>query len=119
MYTFSSTIVNSHLCMPNKTTNTYAARLKAAIRIRYGRRPSLRQLSKDIGYSYEHIRKVLDGWPVASEGFNQKICEWLHLDTEDMWRTLLADKMRDRYGVLELAAPPDRRLADLWPRLGS
>ena len=70
-------------------------------------------------YSYEHIRKMLAGEPVASEECNEAVCAILGLDAEKFWAQAQAEKSIRRFGtgVTRMAAPNDARMRELWERL--
>ena len=79
---------------------------------------TIEQLSVLAEYSYEHVRKVLAGKPVASPAFNRKLAEALDLDPEALWkiaeREKVSAKLQRRSGQRSTA---DAKLAELWARL--
>jgi len=79
---------------------------------------SLRKLAVLTGYSYEHLRKAINGEPVASREFNDVICNALALDKDQMWRLAQIEKVTARLGSSLLAElPHDKRLLELWPKM--
>lgn len=80
---------------------------------------SIRELASVLGYSYEHLRKTVNGEPVASREFSDTLCEALGLDKEKMWETARYEKLMRKFKSvpLSIAVPSDRRLADKWPQL--
>jgi hypothetical protein len=82
--------------------------------------PSLRDVGKSIGYSYEHVRKAMTGLPSASRQFNDALCKYLGLDPDAMWKILIQDLAKRKYGAaLEIRPPDEERFQDLWPSLTS
>lgn len=63
-----------------------------------GKAITLRGLSRSTGFSYEHVRRVLGGDPVASRRFNAAIAKALGLDEEAMWQVAQRDKLARKYG---------------------
>ena len=105
------------------TESEYAGRLRTAMLAgtKQAGPITIRQLSAAVGSSYEHVRKVLTGEPVVSPSLNQKLCEFLRLDVQEMWRLAAREKTRRRFGDLalrELEGPKDKRFSALWERLG-
>jgi hypothetical protein len=83
-----------------------------------GRPVTIRQLSQALGYSYEHVRKILHGEPFASREFSDVLCSYLGLDPNEMWRLAMAEKVAFKYGHdLGVQLPKDSRLVDLWNQL--
>ena len=69
-------------------------------RVYSARRPqSLRRVGNAIGFSYEHVRKVIAGHPVASREFNDALCTYLGLDPAEMWRLAQLEKAHHRFGA--------------------
>lgn len=66
-------------------------------------RKSLRQIGRELHYSYEHVRKVLRGDPVGSKEFNDRLCEYLGLDREEMWQIAQREKAAQRFGAHAVA----------------
>lgn len=102
----------------------YAQRLRAAMRAGRGarKRPvSTRQLSEEVGRSYEHCRKVLAGEPVVSEEMNDDICAFLGLDRDEMWRLASSEKAQRKLSAVGLAVPElhDARLRAAWDKLSA
>ena len=99
--------------------DSYAGRLAARYRATRPsrRRPAIRELAKELGFSTEHVRQVLNGTRVAvSRDFNDKACRHLGLDPDEMWR--LAEEARAKANPSRVLLPPeDRRLSALWRQL--
>jgi hypothetical protein len=101
---------------------TYAERIERALNENAdsGREPgTIRQLSVAAGCSYEHVRKLLGGHPVASKRISEKVSAALGLDAGEMWALAVREKAAQKYGAAasEVLPPPDKRLKALWPRL--
>jgi hypothetical protein len=81
---------------------------------------SLRDLADAVDYSYEHIRKIVTGKPVVSPELNQKICEVLGLDREQMMEIAKGEKVIRRYGRVPLAplpSPGASAIVEMWDQL--
>jgi lambda repressor-like predicted transcriptional regulator len=89
---------------------------------------TLRGLSRKTGFSYEHVRRVLSGSPVASSKFNAAICEALDLDEKSMWALAQREKLARRYiastltqHLAQYQLPADTispsRIVALWQRM--
>lgn len=79
----------------------------------------IRELARHIGYSYEHLRKTVNGEPVASREFNEAVCKALGLDAPKMWELARYEKLTRKFKTVPvmIAVPPDHRFGDVWPRL--
>lgn len=84
-----------------------------------GEQLTLRDLSRRLNYSYEHLRKILKGEPVVSQEFNQQLCDLLGLDAPKMWSLMTREKVAKRFkGVpMPLRPPSDEFFAENWSRL--
>jgi plasmid maintenance system antidote protein VapI len=76
---------------------------------------SIHQLARLTGYSYEHVRKLVNGLPLISREFNDMVCRVLGLDPKELWALCQSEKVQRKYGMTRL--PNDTRLAELWPHL--
>lgn len=88
---------------------TYASIIRKAMIRKELTRRKLEALS---GYSYEHIRKVVNGMPLMSEAFNDKICGILGLDVDEMWEIAKREKAKHSH-----IATPDIRFQQFWGHL--
>jgi transcriptional regulator with XRE-family HTH domain len=80
---------------------------------------SLRQVAAKLDYSYEHMRKLVQGksWPPPEVlGI---ICKYLDIDLEEAQSACTADRMERTYGTDEAykALGKDPRLSDIEPYL--
>jgi hypothetical protein len=82
-------------------------------------RKSVRQAAKEIDISYEHLRKMTRGDVSFSLTTNNRVCEYLKLDSEIMWRKASNEKILKRYPDAdhEIQMPKDVRLHEAWPWL--
>lgn len=80
---------------------------------------SIRELAAFLGYSYEHLRKCVNGEPVASKDFNDVLCDALGLDKAKMWELARYEKVVRKFKTapLSIAMPSDKRLTEKWPQL--
>lgn len=81
---------------------------------------SIRDLANRVGHSYEHIRKILMGEPVASRALNEALCQALGLPESEMWAEARREKALARYGADALSGVLDtqgREFFALWSRL--
>lgn len=77
------------------------------------------RLSADIGYAYDHLRKIVKGDVFPSSKLLKLICEHLNLDFKDMNALLQADKAFDKEWT-ETYASEDPDITDIkrfWPHL--
>lgn len=101
-------------------TPRYADIIKMRMKTRNNptRRPiTIRMAEQILEYSYEHIRKVVRGEPVASRDLNDKLCDMLGLEAEAMWQLAVNEKIARRYPSQASIPPADDRIKRLWPRL--
>ena len=97
---------------------------------------TITSISRQVGTSYEHIRKIVKGDPVVSKQLNAAICTILQLPEQDMWALAQQEKSQKKFGaapgqfsaqVLNQAysampRPAQMRLNQLsktWPRLSA
>jgi plasmid maintenance system antidote protein VapI len=80
---------------------------------------TIRMMERDLGFTYEHIRKVVKNQPVVSRELNDKLCIYLGLEANKMWSIMEREKTRRRFenAAVTFAVPPDPRFRDLWPKL--
>jgi hypothetical protein len=78
---------------------------------------TIRDTANQLDYSYEHLRKVLAGEPVASKEFNTALCKLLGLDTDRMWEIAQLEKARHRFRDAAGAIAQDARLQKAWDQL--
>jgi transcriptional regulator with XRE-family HTH domain len=79
---------------------------------------TMREMARATGYSYEHVRKLLKGFPVGSREFNNEVCRVLGLDADEMWELAQRAKLEEKFKNLDLPVQaPDDRFAALWRRL--
>lgn len=85
----------------------------------WGRPASIRELATYVGKSYEHIRKILSGLPVASEELNAKIATALRLQPDELWDLARREKAARRFGtgIFTRDLPSTARLRAVWGRL--
>lgn len=85
----------------------------------FARPLSIRELAQVLGYSYEHLRKCVNGEPVASKDFSDILCDALGLDKTKMWELARYEKVVRKFKAvpLSIAMPSDKRLSDKWPKL--
>lgn len=69
-------------------------------------------LAKEVGITYEHARKLGKGVAFPSRRLLRDICRVLGLKEEEMWRLVVSDKLREKYGEIptELAGKSQRAL---------
>src|SRR5712691_8948775 len=83
---------------------------------------TIRQMSKMVSVSYEHIRKIVSGLNVVSVELNHRLCEALGLDAPEMWGLLEQEKLDRRHGVVAPNPMPSRDLLVLieaWSHLST
>jgi hypothetical protein len=97
---------------------TYADLLKKRLMDPRDRR-SLRQVGRDTGFSYEHIRKIVAGEVTFTKGCSDAICENLGLDRELMWRLAQNQRIREKFKGADVKAdlPRDPRVREIWDEL--
>jgi hypothetical protein len=78
-------------------------------------------LAKEVDTTYEHARKICKGTAFPSRRLLKDICRTLNLKEEDMWRMVVSDKLRHKYGEIprELAGQSARsvKIERLLPKL--
>ena len=74
---------------------------------------------RNVGYSYEHVRKVVAGELTFTQEFSDAVCAELGLDAQQMWRLAQTEKLRARYEGADFEAdvPKDPRLKEIWDAL--
>ena len=83
-----------------------------------GHEVTIRQLGRETGYSYEHVRKITKGEPFASRELNDAICQFLGMDPEEMWKIAQNEKLEWKYGTgIVTALPNNARLVSAWEHL--
>jgi hypothetical protein len=84
-----------------------------------GDRKSMRQVGREIGYSYEHVRKIVAGEVTFTKEFSDALSRSLGLQPESMWQLAQTEKLRKRFegADLPVAFPKDTRLKEIWQGL--
>lgn len=82
-------------------------------------RKSLRQIGRELNYSYEHVRKVLRGDPVGSKEFNDRLCDHLGLDADEMWQLAQREKATHRFGSDAVAHAVQTTAGGITPQLAA
>jgi len=95
-----------------------------ALRLRLGELGlSIRQLSEMTGFAYEHVRRVEKGLLMPSHRMCAAISEALQTDTEKMWKLVISDKIREKYGTVPLVIagrnPELEPIERVWHHLSS
>ena len=82
-------------------------------------RKSMREVSRNIGYSYEHLRKVLAGELTFTKPFSDALSQELGLDASQMWALAQTLKLRKKFegANLPLDFPRDTRIKEIWAAL--
>ncbi len=92
----------------------------AAIRVAMAeQRRSIRDLSKQIEFSYEHVRKVAGGSVLPSQACHLAICRALGLDPAALWQLVVSQKVSSRFGALAGVLPSNAigEFGAVWSRL--
>lgn len=55
-----------------------------------------RRVSTEIGYAYDHVRKIYNGEVFPGKKLLRKICNHLDLDYDEMWALMQLDKAADK-----------------------
>jgi len=85
------------------------------VRARIARtRLSLRQVAGQIGYSYEQVRKASSNGLHLSRKFNDNLCQFLGLDSNDMWCTLQREKLRAHFNGPVPKRFRDQTIVRIW-----
>jgi hypothetical protein len=74
----------------------------------------MREVGREIGYSYEHVRKVVAGEVTFTQEFNDALCAELGLNAKSMWELAQNEKLRAKYGNLPSKLPKDDRVESIW-----
>jgi hypothetical protein len=104
--------------MSNPTAKTYAAIVRAILQDPKNRR-SMREIGRNIGYSYEHVRKVVAGELTFTREFSDALCAELGMDADAMWKLSQAERLRRKFAGAEFETdvPKDPRLKEIWDAL--
>jgi hypothetical protein len=100
------------------TAKTYAEIVRGKLQDSKNRK-SMREIGRNVGYSYEHVRKVVAGELTFTQEFSDALCAELGLDAPQMWRLAQTEKLRARYEGADFGAdvPKDPRLKEIWDAL--
>lgn len=78
-------------------------------------------MAKELDMTYEHARKICKGTAFPSQRLLKDICRLMNLKEELMWRMVVTDKLRHKYGDIprESAGQTERsvRIERLLPKL--
>src|SRR4029450_1246138 len=96
----------------------YAAIVRAILQDPKNRR-SMREIGRNIGYSYEHVRKVVAGELTFTREFSDALCAELGMDADAMWKLSQAERLRRKFAGAEFETdiPKDPRLKEIWDAL--
>ena len=100
---------------------TYAEIVKAKIQ-NPRERKSMREVGRDVGYSYEHVRKVCAGELTFTREFSDALCKALGLDADEMWQLAQTEKLKKKFEGAEgypASIPKDERVQEIWASLDS
>lgn len=82
---------------------------------------SIRDLSVELGSTYEHVRKIVRGGAVPSKYMLTSICAALKLNPKEMEKLATADRIRHKFGKIpiELSGknPEMEAIERAWPHL--
>src|ERR1700688_1209226 len=80
---------------------------------------SLRQVAAKLDYSYEQMRKLVQGRSWPSEELLRSLCKFLAMDYDESMNAVTSDRMERSYGTTEAykALGKDPRLSDIEPYL--
>jgi hypothetical protein len=97
---------------------TYADLVREALQNPRDRK-SMREVGRNIGYSYEHIRKVLAGEVTFTKEFSDALSQELGLDAAQMWALAQTLKLRKKFAGARLPVdfPRDARIKEIWAAL--
>jgi hypothetical protein len=100
------------------TTKTYAEIVRAKLRDPKNRK-SMREIGRNVGYSYEHVRKVVAGELTFTKEFNDALCAELGIDAGAMWTLAQSERLRRKFAGAEFETdvPKDPRLREIWTAL--
>ena len=104
--------------MPIPTGKTYAAIIKEKLHNPQDRK-SMREIGRNIGYSYEHVRKVVAGELTFTKEFSDALCAELGIDADAMWKSAQSERLRRKFAGAEFETdvPKDPRLKEIWDAL--
>lgn len=96
-----------------------AVRLALAGRQGTGDKPSnLRELANAAGYSYEHVRKVVNEGAAVSRSLNARLAAALQLPEGPMWDLAQRERATRRFGsVIALEPKSGHPFPEVWARL--
>jgi len=79
----------------------------------------MRQVAREIGYSYEHVRKVLSGEVTFTRAFSDVLSHHFGLDAASMWQLAQTEKLKKRFKGADLPVefPTDTRVREIWAGL--
>ena len=108
------------LDMPIPTGKTYAAIIKEQLHNPRDRK-SMREIGRNIGYSYEHVRKVVAGELTFTREFSDALCHSLGLDSDEMWKLAQSLKLKKRFEGADIPVefPKDDRVRTLWQQMNA
>jgi plasmid maintenance system antidote protein VapI len=94
---------------------TYAELVRAALQNPRDRK-SMRQVGREIGFSYEHVRKIVAGEVTFTRAFSDALSQNLGLDPDSMWQLAQTEKLKKRFHGAELPVefPKDTRVKEIW-----
>lgn len=80
---------------------------------------SLRQVAAKFDYSYEQMRKLVQGRSYPSDELLHRLCSYIDLEFDEARKAANADRIEQRYGTSEAYATIGKspRLADIEPYL--
>jgi hypothetical protein len=104
--------------MTTRPDKSYADIVRGALQNPRDRK-SMREVGRKIGYSYEHIRKVLAGELTFTKEFSDALCRELGLDAPQMWALAQTLKLRKKFegARLPVDLPRDVRIKEIWAAL--
>ena len=103
-----------------RTSQTYAQIIRAKLQDPKNRR-SMREIGRNISYSYEHVRKVVAGELTFTREFSDALCDSLGLDSEEMWKLAQSLKLKKRFEGADIPVelPKDDRVRALWQQMNA
>jgi hypothetical protein len=81
----------------------------------------MREIGRNIGYSYEHVRKVVAGELTFTKEFNDALCAELGIDADAMWKLAQSLKLKKRFEGADIPVemPKDDRVRTLWHQMNA
>ena len=107
--------------MPIQTGKTYAEIIRAKLRDAKNRK-SMREVGRNIDFSYEHVRKAVSGEVTFTKQFSDALCAELGLPADEMWTLAQSQKLRKRFEGADFPADlprRDDRVKEIWGELDS